>query len=157
MNTTQLATLATELRKPAYAANIAAGKWQTIADALNARATVPNPTSQPNRPKLIAWTAFLDALTNADTLKLYTYGALPDHLKAALASNDRVVTLAIWKGLKTVLAPASITAVEALANSTEADPTWSATIQQPSIAMGLGLPFVQALDVRDAARRIAGG
>ena len=153
----QIALLWTELEKPAYAAEIAAKHWQAITDALNVREEVPNPVPQPTRPKLIAWDAFMGLLTAADVLKLFGYGILADHLKQALAENNRPVTLAIWRGLKTVLVAASITAVEGEANKTEADPTWQATILQPSIAQGLDLPVVMVEDVMTACHRFAGG
>lgn len=153
MNDSQLATLWNEVKKPAYAAYITVGKYQDVADALNARASVANPTPRPTRPKLIAWDTFMGLLAAADVLKMFTYGVLPDHLKQALAENNRPVTLAIWRGLKTALTAPSITAVETEAAKTEPDPTWPATILAPSIAMNLGLPSVRADDVKAAVRR----
>src|SRR5512145_1152330 len=113
MNDTQIATLITELAKPAYADELAAGKYGALAAQLNARASIPNPTPQPTRPKLITWGAFMQALTDADGLKLYGYGSLAADMKAALASNDRAMAQDLWRSLKTVLAPASVAAVQA--------------------------------------------
>lgn len=152
---TQLSTLITELRKPAYLANLSAGKYAAIATTLNARSSIPNPTPQPTRAKLITWDTFMGLMTAADVLKMFQQGVIADHLKQALEQNNRPVTLAIWRGLKTLpLQAASITAVEAEAAKTEADPTWPATVPASSIAMNLGLPTVQEGDVRAAARRI---
>lgn len=153
----QLTTLITEIQKPAYAANLAVGKYQAVADTLNARTTVANTPATKTRPKRVSWDAFQQLLAAADVLKLYGYGSLAADLKAANETGNDAVRNAIWRGLKTALTAPSITAVEAEFAKTENDPTWPATVQQPSIAMGLGLPTVTADDVRTAARRMAGG
>jgi len=147
MNSKQETSLWNELSKFGYKEAIAARAWQQIADMLNARTAVPNPVPQPTRPKLIAWETFMGLMAAADVLKMFTYGVLPNHLREALTENNRPVTLAIWRGLKTTLTAPTITAVEAEANKTELDPTWTATVLQPSIAMSLGLPTLTADDV----------
>ena len=152
----QLATLWTELSKPAYAAELAAKHWQALADALNVRVSVPNPIPQPTRAKLIAWDAFMDLLEPAEVLKLYTYPGMAADLRSALEANDRIVTLAIWRGFKTQLLAATVTKVQAEAAKTELDPNWQATIQQPSIAQGLGLSTLAVEDVQTAAHRFGG-
>jgi hypothetical protein len=155
-NDTQLATLRTELSKATYRTRIQNKQWQQLVDALNLRATVANPVPQPSRPKLIAWNVFLDLLTAADVLKVFQQGVLADHLKLALEQNNRVVAVAIWRGLKTLpLQAASVTAVEAEVAKTEGDPSWPATVQQPSIAMNLGLPVATLWDVQSATHNLA--
>ena len=154
MNIYQELALRDELMKPAYAANLAAHAYATIATTLNAQASIANPVPQPSRPKLLTWTVFMDLLTAADVLKLYGYNNLSSDLKAALETNNRTITLAIWRGLKTALTAGSITAVETEAAKTELDPNWKATVLAPSIAMGLGLPTVAADDAQLAHHRM---
>ena len=156
MNYKQLKVLHTELQKAEYVSSLAAKDYAGIAATLNAQAEIANPTPQPTRPKLIAWDTFMDLLSAGDVLVMYAQGNLAIDLRAALDANNRPLTLAIWRGLKTVLLAGSISAVQAEAAKTEPDPNWQATILEPSIAMGLGLPPVQWEDVQTVHHRMAG-
>ena len=156
MNYEQKQELMTELNNPAYAPDLTAQNYQAIADTLNARESIGNPVPQATQPKLIAWDVFLNLLEPADILELFLYGELAHDLHEALNANDRLITMAIWRGLKTVLTASSIAAVQAEAAATEPDPNWQPTILQSSIAQGLGLGNVSARDVQSAHHRMAG-
>ena len=157
MNIKQEQILRTELLRPnVYTADLNARRFVDVADDLNFRAQSPNPVPRPNRPKLLAWDVFIGLLAAADVLKLYGYGQLAADLRQALASNDRVETLAIWRGLKTVMLAASVTAVETEAAKTEPDPNWEPVVYAPSRATTLGLPVITAEDVEATWQRMTG-
>ena len=156
MNAKQFLILMNEMQKPAYAVDLAAGDYAAVADTLNERNVIANPTPQPTRPTLIPWDTFIDLMDPADILIMYDKGVMPSHLRDALEDNNREITLALWRGLKTLLSPATIAAVQAAAAATELDPTWPATVTEPSIADGLGLPTVSADDVQTAWHRLSG-
>lgn len=107
--------------------------YEQCAALLNTRPLLDNPTPQPDRPRLITWRAFLDALTAGDVAKVYASGMTGD-VRAALDSNDRAIAGSLWRGLKTILAAGSITAIEAAMAQTEKDPAWSAKIAGQSWA-----------------------
>lgn len=146
----QLAVLATELAKQQYANLLADQEYEAIAALLNDRPMVNNPVAQPERPKFLSWDTFMGLLAAADVPKMYSYHWVSD-LRQALEQNNRTVTLAIWRGLKTVITAASVTAVEAEAVKKEPDPTWSAQVPGDSIATALGLPRVDPRDVQAVA------
>jgi len=153
MDDRQLKTLWTELQKPAYAEQIATKEWQAIADALNARATVPNPTPAPTVDKRISVEDFVKALKPAEVVTVFQNSALTNAYTQSLQSNDRKLTKQLWRGMKTLVSPETALAIEALQDAKVDDPSHPATIQQPSITMGLGLPTVTAKDVQTALFR----
>lgn len=156
MNIKQELVLAAELKTAAYTKDVAAHAWQTLADALNARASAPNPVTQPAVRLDFTWGTFINLLTEAEILGLYQYGALAADLRQALEADNRTELLALWRAAKTKLTAATVTKVEAEFGKTRPDPTWQATVLQPSIAMTLALPVLTAEDVQTVAHRHLG-
>lgn len=156
MNFDQKQALRTELADAAYAMDLDARSYQMIADTLNFRESVPNPEPQGQTPVQFTWSTFLSLLSPAEILGLYGYGELAGDMKLALEQNDRTVLVSLWRAVKSVMPPATVTAVETAFAATEPDPNWQATVLQPSIAQGLGLPVVTARDVQEAHHALAG-
>jgi hypothetical protein len=156
LNEEELEILWTELEKPEYADELAVRDYASIVSVLNYQNATPNPTPQPQRPKLITWGEFMKALSDVDGVQLYDHGALASDMKAALAANDRAMAQDLWRSIKTFLSPASIAAVNTAFQQTEADPHWKPTLSQPSIAHDLGLPAIALEDVQTAAHRFGG-
>lgn len=152
----QMQILITELSKPGYAAVLAAQNYQDIANSLNDREVVANPTPQGQTPVQFTWSTFLMLLSPAEILGLYEYGDLATDLKTALQDNDRTVLNALWRALKSVMPPGTITDVETAFAATEPDPNWQATVQLPSIVQTLGLPTMSARAVQQAHHKMAG-
>ena len=156
MNDSQLKSLWAELQKPEYGADVAAKNWQAIADALNARESVPNPAPQGQVDKRISVDDFVKTLKPSEVVTVFQNSALANAYTQSLQANDRKLTKSLWRGLKTLVSPETVAAIEAMQDAKEADPTWQPTIAQPSSAMGLGLPVVTAGDVQTALFRNAG-
>jgi len=152
LTTEQLATLAAELRTDpqsvGYASLLADQEYTAIAALLNDRPLVDNPDAQPTIAARITWDDFLDTLEPEDVLVVYAYGSLPDDIQAALSANNRTLLGAYWRGLKTALTAASVSAVQAKLQDTEPDPDWEAQIPGDSRAAVLGLPRVTGADVQ---------
>ena len=145
-----------ELQEPQYSVMLANREYVEIADALNYREPIDNPSPQPLRPRLLTWDVFMDLLEPADILVLYAYNQLSSDLRTSLESNDRTITLAIWRGVKTVMTPATVARVQAAANETELDPNWSAVVYLPSRVQVLGLPRITAREVQEMHHRMSG-
>ena len=146
-----------ELAKPVYAADIAAGAWQKIADTLNARASIPNPTPRPTVPKRLSVEDFVTLLKPADRVTVFQNAALVQEYRTALEGGQRAYSKKLWAALKTLVTDAdskaaidadSKAAIDAALDATELDPAWTATVLAPSIAMGLGIPAPTADDVQ---------
>ena len=152
----QQQVLITELSKPAYAANLTAQNYQTIADVLNDSESIPNPVAQTQMPVQFTWSTFLALLAPAEILGLYGYGELAGDMKDALVANDRTVLTSLWRAVKSVMPAGTVTAVETAFAATELDPNWQPTVLLPSIAQALGLPTVSARDVQSAHHTMAG-
>ena len=149
--------LRAELAKPAYAADITARAWQKIADALNARASIPNPTPRPTVPKRLSVEDFVSLLKPADRVTVFQNAALVQEYRTALAGGQRAYSKKLWAALKTLVTDAdSKAAIDAALDATELDPTWTATVLAPSIAMNLGLPTVTAEMVQEVVFRLKG-
>lgn len=148
--------LVAELGKAGYTADLTAQNYQTIADELNDREVVANPTPQTQTPVQFTWTTFLALLSPAEILGLYGYGNFAIDLKNSLEQNDRTVMNSLWRAIKSVMPVGTVTDVETAFAATELDPTWRATILLSSIAQTLGLPTVTARDVQSAHHKIAG-
>ena len=154
MNIHQERILADELRTGAYDDALTVRDFKAVADALNLRGSAPNPNPRTDKPIPITWAEFINLITPADVLKVYTRDALVQDIKFALDNNDRTNLGAFWRGLKTTLVTTSIDAVEARMQTKQPDPDWTPTISTPSRAQELGLPTVTAEDVQTVWHRI---
>jgi len=149
LNTEQLAILATELQDAKYANLLADQEYEAIAALLNDRPIIDNPDPQPSVPRQFTWATFVDLLTVAERLALYSdYGNFAVDLRRALEANDRTELLALWAAIKTVMVPATVTAVEAAFAESVPDDSWPPTILGNSRATGLELPRVRPADVQ---------
>lgn len=148
MNREQLATLATELTDARYSALLAQQDYEAIAALLNVRDPIANPIAQPTVDKRISLEDFVKALKPAEVVTVYQNGALVQAYAASLEADDRKLTRQYWRGLKTLVSPETVTAIEALQAATQPDPAWQPTILGPSRASVLGLPRVTPADVQ---------
>jgi hypothetical protein len=152
MRREQLRTLAAEIRQTDYAEAMAAKDYAAVAAALNARKVIENPEEQEQVPRRFTWDTFMAELEPADIPVMYQYGDLARDLRTALEGDDVAIRNALWRGLRTVLTPSSVTAVIAAFQETVLDPDWTATVELESVAQSLGLPVVTESDVLRAAQ-----
>jgi hypothetical protein len=149
MNEQELEILAAELALPQYAEAMSQQDYEGIAATLNAQPMIPNPTPQPQRDKFIDEETFVKTLKPQEIVTCYGQnGALVEEYRQSLQQNDRKITRQYWRGLKTLLSAETVTALEAMHDQKEPDPTWAAQIPGPSRADELGLPVVTAADVQ---------
>ena len=154
MKAKQAIVLIEELNKPEYVSLLDEGAYEEIADSFNFRQAIPNPDPQPQRSVLPSWAMFFSLMNGDDILKLYGYGNLATDLRTALRDQDYDVALPIWNAIKSVLSKTSVNAIDAELEKTEPDPSWTATLLRPSLAMTLGLPLVTTEDVQTAHHRM---
>lgn len=130
-----------------------AGTYAAIADALNAPSTVANPQAEPGQvPADITLKAVMAQVPPAEGAKVFALPSFVDNLKTAIDNDDReylayLLSVAV---AATAISAATAAKLAPLLTATVADPTWTATINGPSLAQAAGLGVVSAADVQAA-------
>ena len=135
------------------AALAAAQNYPAIADHLNAPTTVANPvTVAPQVPADITLKSVMAQVPAAEAVKIFQLSGYVDNLKIAIDQDDREYLAFL---LSVAVAANAISAgtaakLQPMLTATTADPTWSATINGPSLASANGYGVVTAAQVQAA-------
>lgn len=128
--------------------------YPAIAALFNVRPEIDNPTPQGTIPKRLTLRDAFGVVAQAAPTDLAAIGNVPgwivDRVEAAMSANDRVATGNFLAIIGTYLSAPSKTALAAMLQATELDPTWQATVAGDSLAAALGLGTVMAADVQEA-------
>ncbi|MFA6046260.1 MAG: hypothetical protein WC718_14850 [Phycisphaerales bacterium] len=122
--------------------------YEAIADLLNKRPLIPNPTPQGTVPRRLKLTAIVKKLTLPEAWELYKVGKLVEHIEQNLEPGDRAKLIDLVNICDPFLSDATEAKLDTLLNETAPDEDWPATVPGDSRATEIGWPTVTPADVQ---------
>jgi hypothetical protein len=122
--------------------------YPAIAEKLNERTTIDNPTPRGEVLVPLSLTGLFTAVEPAEAFTLIGLPGFIDLLKDSVNSGDREGLGALLLVASAILSPESQAGVMAKMSETMPDPSWTATILGPSIAQAAGLGRVTPSQVQ---------
>lgn len=148
--TNKIEILRVELAKPEYDDLVAAQNYPAIAQLLNNKPLIPNPTPQETVWKCPTILELFGAITPTEAVELYKIPGLIADIRTSIDLRNKPNLEAYFSMVQSLVSPTSATNLQALLNATELDHSYQSQILGVSRAEELGIYPVSEVDVQGA-------
>jgi hypothetical protein len=150
MTNARIEIIKEELTKEQYALLVEDQDYPVIANQLNEKPLIPNPTPQATVPKIPAILELFGAIAPVEAIEIYKIPGLVGDIRTAAETRNKAALEAYFTIVSGLLSEKSKTAITALLNQTQLDPNYRAQINGQSKAELLQIYPVTASQVQEA-------
>jgi hypothetical protein len=142
--------IAQELEKSEYTNLVAAQDYPGLAQQLNQKPLIDNPTSQADIPKPITILELFNCVTHQEGLEIYKIPNLKPDIDHAIANNLRQNLAALLAIVSQLISEESSGKIQALLSDEIPDPSYQSQVLGQSRAEELGIYPVTNEDIQSA-------